>query len=259
VCWTFDGIDDLMPAVVRFLAEGLDLGLRVEFVAAEPEEELRRRLAPLGDVGALVAAGALRVTSLASSGYTTGDPSDQAQVYTAATQEALRDGYRGYRAAADATSLVGTETSRACFARYEHLIDEAMLAQPFSALCCYDRSVLGPAAVAQVASLHPVSRAGATPFALFNADEGLAVRGEIDAFDIESLQQVLASAVPLTEGQRVEIDAAGVRFLDHRALLTLEDHGRAANATILLRNAGAPFVRLHRILDLTAVRIADPT
>lgn len=260
VCWSFAGPNDLVPAVVDFLAEGLRLGLRAEFIAAWPRDAALLALAPLGDVDALVDRGDLRVTAVVDFyGVATeaiADPQIQVRAYTAATVQALNDGYQGLRVAADATTIVDTPARQEAFARYEHLVDAAMVTMPFSALCAYDRDVLGADAVAEMAALHPVARAGAAPFGVFHGPLGLAARGEIDSFDTALLAQTLTRSMPLAFGDNIELDAAELSFVDHRALLTLEDHGRAAGATITLRHATPSLARLDGLMDLRAVRFA---
>jgi hypothetical protein len=260
ICWPFDGLADLMPAVVEWLGEGLAMDLRVEFVADRPVTELRGVLGPLGDLDELTASGALRVTSLEAlyGGTVAFDAERQVDAYAAATRAALADGFLGYRVAADGTGLVRTEAGRRAFARYEHLVDHLMVTEPFSALCAYDRSVLG-ADVQQLACLHPVARAGATPFAFFAGEDGLALRGEMDAFDTALLRTALERTLPLSEGEQVTLDASDVRFADHHALLALEQHGRASNATITLKDAASTVTRLGGLLELHAVRIAGRT
>jgi hypothetical protein len=166
-------------------------------------------------VDALIEADRVRITSL-SSVYRTDqvvDEFDQVARYRAATDEAVAAGFRGLRMAADATDLVRTADQREVFTRYEHLADELMVQHPFSALCAYDRQVLGSEAIEELACMHPLSSAGATSFALHPCVVGgadVALVGEIGSIRsnvvVQSASPVVARLVDLLDLPEVSVE-----------------------------------------------------
>lgn len=255
-CWAYAAPDRFLDPALEFLEDGLHLGLRVMLVASLEEEELWAAFASLGDVEALRRDGRIGVGSLSAT-YVPGEVIDgPAQVarYLHGTDAALAAGHTGYRVAADATQLVRTEEQRAAFVRYEQLVDRAMARRPFSALCAYDRALLGEDAVAELASAHPLARPGCSPLGLFHdAQERLALRGELELFELPLCEQVVLRAV--LPGATTDIDARHVGFVDHSALCMMDRVARAVDARIVLHGAGSGAVRLAGLLDLASVEV----
>lgn len=255
-CWAYAPPDRFLDPALEFLEDGLRLGLRVALVASLDEEELWAALTPLGDLDALRRRGAIGVGSLSAT-YVPGaliDGPAQVSRYLRGTEQAVASGFAGYRVAADATQLVRTREQRAAFVRYEQLVDRAMAWRPFSALCAYDRALLGDDAVAELASAHPLARRGSSPVGLFHdAEQGLSLRGELELFELPLCEQVVRRAV--LPGATTEIDARHLGFADHSALCMMDRVARAADARIVLHDAGPGVVRLAGLLDLAAVDV----
>lgn len=155
------------------------------------------------------------------------------------------------------TDLLLTDRQREAFGRYEHLMDRSMVTMPFSAMCCYDRAVIGDEAVADLACMHPSAREGASSFRVF-AVEGadLGVAGEVDTLSADRFVRALRRAVP-PAGTEVVIDASGLSFIDHHGLLALDAMGAATadGQTVVLEHAPPIAARVARLLELERVEV----
>ena len=249
VCWSFDDLADFQAHAADFLRAGAAAGELTWYVGATPTPE-----------AAVVLAGSGRMVDIleAYSADSVIEPSDQVAAYAAATEAALAAGYSGLRVAAEVTGLVGSPAQLDAFARYEFAIGRYMLTAPMRAMCGYDRSVLGEAAVAEVASLHPRSNAGAAPFHLHPADparDDLLLDGELDPHGEDLLVAALRRAEPVEPGRPFVVHGDGLRFIDHRSLLLLERFTGGRRTTAVLRTRRPGVARLADLLDLERVRV----
>jgi anti-anti-sigma regulatory factor len=260
LCRAYAAAEDPLAPTIDFLAEGIALGQRILYVGDGSREELTGHLAPLAGIEELLDRGAAEVVSLggrylAGSGSVV-DVDAQVAGYTAATAVAVAAGFGGLRAAADVTTLVATPEQRDAFARYEHRIDRAMRAMPFSAMCLYGRGVLGDEAVAELACMHPLLADEVSPFRVFAGDRhDLAVGGEVDTLSAPAFARAVARAVPDVASGRLVIDASELRFIDHHGLDAIDRLGCAHGAAVVLRDAPAMTARLAALLDLVAVEV----
>jgi hypothetical protein len=260
VCRGYRQREEFVVRACEFLAEGLAAGERVLYAAPGAPEVLAGQLRAAGAIDEGLRGGAVQIASLDST-YTTGivvDPAAQVRLYAAATEEALAAGYTGLRVAADATQLVSTPAQLDAFTRYEHLVDRYMATHPMSAMCGYDRGVLGDDAVAQLACMHPRADEGSTPFHLHGHprdDSTAALAGELDmvAHRLWPLALERADLRP-TEGP-VAIDARGLRFIDHRSLLAVADYAEEHDTTVVLRTSLSTPARVLELLNVTSVRV----
>jgi hypothetical protein len=239
------GVTSGRPRIEQLEVEAheVDDGLADRFLGAcgVPPDEAEAALAALELPGAAV----LRGEALLQ----TGNP--------AAARDAVAAGYRGLRVAADVTALVRTPRQLEAFARYEYRIDRYMRDHPFSALCAYDRAALGDAVIAQVACLHAESNA-AVPFRLHAcppADGCAALSGELDLSADELLTATLRRADLSPTGDEVVLQAAGLRFADHRSLVRLNEYADGHGTTVVLRGANPATRRLAALLDLPLLRV----
>ncbi|MFI6231306.1 MEDS domain-containing protein [Micromonospora echinospora] len=259
VCWRYDDRAALHDRVRTFLLEGLALGERIWYVAAEPDPVADRlREEPLiRDALRRGAAGIIPLGSAYDHDHVI-DPADQVRAYTEATEAALAAGHTGLRVAADVTALVRTPAQRDAFARYEHRIDRYMRVRPMSAMCAYDRRFLGDEAVAELACLHPGSNADDVLFRLYAGTPGdgrAALVGELDASNHELFRAALDRADPRPADGRLVVEASDLRFIDHRNLIHLRDHARARGAVAVLRASRSAATRVAELLDLPGLHV----
>lgn len=257
-CLAYDDPAVLDARAVRFLAAGLAVGERVGLIATGSRDELTGRLAGLPGLDDALRRGAVQLMSVEQMYRFDAivDPDAQVRAYAAATDEALAAGHTGLRVVADATPLVRTAAQRVAFARYEHLIDRFMRHRPMSAICAYDRRVLGDAAIDELACLHPEGNTGVL-FQLhaLAGKEPVALRGELDPSNHAQFAAALDRADPRPVDGRLLLDATGLRFVDHRSLLHLRDHARRHGATAVLRTSRAATARLVELLELAEIEV----
>ena len=270
LCLAFDNADEYAARARDFLADGLAQGLQVHYVfdggthtdasIQSIRDRLFAELAPRR-------ADALKVTSIWST-YGVGhvvSAEDQIAIYAKATSAALAAGFTGFRVAADITALVTTPEQLDAVAHYEHLIDRYMSRHPMSAMCAYDRSVLGSGAVTRVGCIHPVSNVG-TSFRWHAADPvasptseavALALTGEVDRSTYDLLRAAL-DRTDIARGQPVVLDVAGLTFVDHHALAAVDDLGRRYDTQIAVLNAGHMVGRIAEIMEFEHLTIGRP-
>jgi hypothetical protein len=226
------------------------------YLASGPPPVLQLDLVGIEGLDALVGRGALEVRDVAGMYTETGD--GQVDAYVEATWQAVADGFTGLRVAADVTDFVVDEDDRHDFVRYEHAVDR-LIAQglPFTALCAYDLDRLGPA-FDEVACVHPLTH-GATCTFGFHAvrESALALTGEVDTLSarafVQALDRLLAG-----RGRPVTIDCSGLRFIDHRSVLAMDEAAARAQVPVALVGVGPLLVWLSNVLPLHALEIARP-
>lgn len=259
LCWSYGHGDDIRTERLAFVTDGIALNQRVGYIGCATEDELLADLAGIEGLDELLAKGAVGALSVTEQYRTEElvDPEAQVARYTAATEDALASGFSGLRVTAEVTDLLLNERQREVFGRYEHLIDRSMVTMPFSAMCCYDRTVIGDEAVADLACMHPSAREGASPFQVFaiqGADLGVA--GEVDTLSAPRFVRALRRAVPDAGGELV-IDASGLSFIDHHGLLALEAMGAAGGdgPRVVLEHAPPIAARVAELLELERVEV----
>nr|WP_240956316.1 MEDS domain-containing protein [Micromonospora sp. HNM0581] len=260
LCWAYDGPTGFMTRAVEFLRAGLAAGERVWFVVSGPAEPVRDELLDTRDFADALLTGAAQVHSLDDAYSSTAviDPASQVAAYRRATREAVSAGYTGLRVAADATDLVRTPARRDAFARYEQRVNEMMRTEAFRAMCAYDRSQLGEPAIAELACLHPQHNLGQLLFRLYAvplAQGQAALAGELDPSNHDLFRTALDRAELRPVDDELVLDADGLRFLDHRALIHLNEYARDRQATVVLRAARSGVARLATLLDLPDLRV----
>ncbi len=241
VCLAFDSRAELESQARDFLAAGEAAGQRVVFVAAD---------APFAALPFVALSDTYRDGAVV-------DPVAQVAAYAAAAEAAVAAGYTGLRVVADATPLVRTPAQLDAFARYEFRVDRYMRDHPFTAMCAYDRAELGDDVIAQVACMHSASHAE-VPFRLHACppgEGGAALTGELDLTGHDLLTATLRRADLAPDGGEVVLQARGLRFADHRALVHLHDYAEERRTTVVLRGASGATGRLAALLDLPRLRV----
>lgn len=239
VCWSYDDPADFRAYAAAFLGAGAERGEYVWYVGTTAPE--------LGRHARFV-----DVIEAYGSGHVV-DPQAQVTAYAEATEAALAAGYTGLRVAAEVTEMVRTPRQLDAFARYEFLIGRYALTSPFRAVCGYDRRVLGDNAITELACLHPISGPRAAPFHLHPAASGGAfLDGELDA-DGEHLFATALRRTGLRETMTLHGD--GLRFVDHRSLLTLQRYAERSGGSVVVRTPHGAAGRLAGLLGLSRVRV----
>ena len=220
-CWGFDRDEEFVAAALEFLEDGLRLGQRLAYVGSEPIDEQRERLAPLGDVAALLDSGRLQLFELDHL-YRVGEPVDveeQIAVYAAAADAARADGHSGLRVAAQVTDLVQAPETWEAHLRWESVADRVLAPQGLSALCGYRRSELPSQLLSDLAAIHPAANDADSPFHLFGEGGDLALSGEVDLFSSDSLERALGFAAGPDEPLALDLEA--LEFIDHHGFEVL--------------------------------------
>ena len=258
LCWVYADDAAFDEAAHAFLAGGLARGERVLCVGERVIEGLRTAGTLARDLPDLIAEGSVETLPLTEAYEAAGPflPERQLTYYDAATRRALDAGYRGLRVIAEVSDLAADPALRADLVRWEHLADDyAAHGSGFSAMCAY-RADLGPAAVADVASVHPMIHASgeATSFRLFAEEDRLVLAGSVDTFGSDRLTRALAAAtgadgVVVLDLSALEfIDVGGCRFLARWAAGLAE-----RSVSLELTGSSALFRRMWQVLALDRV------
>ena len=265
VCWPFRG-HDAMTAVARpYVSEGLARGERVAYLADRAPSELRKDLDGLPGLDEHVERGRLQlvpVATLPASDASIPDaellsvPEAELMALAEMTAQALDGGYSGLRMFADGTERARDPVQRARQVRFEHLIDRFCLEHALTRLCAYDAAALGNSAVAELVCVHALAHGDLSPFQVHAAPTAdAALAGEIDVFCADQLEQALQRIGVGACGEEVVIDAADLKFIDIRGLLTLDRHAAAEDVILVLRSPPAVVRWLLTVVDLIAVRV----
>jgi anti-anti-sigma regulatory factor len=250
--WGYTDRGQFLTGAEDFMADGIAAGQWVDYVGSGDLADLRRDVARFqGGAKALAAngVGVCRVEDFFEFSGGTVDATASMEARVAACKAAT---------AVDAAAVALTPSARDAYARYEYLLDRAMADAPISALCAYDVGRLGPAAVAEMAALHPLVNPQASRIRVYkasSADFGLA--GEIDIACHAQFDMVLGRVLDLAEEHpvRVSIDASELTFVDHRGLLLLDRQAAACGRKIILRSPSGVVRRLAEWLELAHVEV----
>lgn len=262
VCWRYDDTAEFRARAIEFLVDGVLAGQRVLYVGPATPDALLADLRGNPVLTEALAYGTATVADVTATypGGVAVDPFTQAAAYAEATEQAVTDGFTGFRVAADATSLVRTPAQAETFARYEHLVDRYTAHRPFAAMCAYDRAELGDELVADLACMHSAASRGATGFRLSGtARPGCvaAVGGEIDLVEAAGWRRALdrADLHPVI-GDEILLDATELTFIDHHGLVALADAGFDRGAPVVLLDGPRAAGRVIELLDIPHVTVA---
>jgi anti-anti-sigma regulatory factor len=258
LCWSYDDPRELRTRTAEFLGAGLEQGLRVCYVSDGSVDSLRLDLQGVPNLDRELDRGTIRIVPI-DGVYPTGsivDASAQVEVYREYTEEALADGYAGFRLVAEATPMVRSKEQLRAFVGYEFLVDGLMARRPFSAMCAYNTTVLDAESIAALAAVHPNARASATQFHLYNLEGvDLALSGEIDAGVQARFDQALECAHVTAMSEPLTIDGTELAFLDHRTLFALAKCASRTGTSALFRTRSTMPARLVEMLQIEGIRI----
>lgn len=257
--WGYRDRSEFLARAAEYIADGLAQQQWVEYVGTGDRDRLRAELAGLpglADVEDVKVTPALEFYGVRA-GTDVVDPEAAVALRSSAVHRALREGYTGFRAVVDATSVCERPEQRDAFARFEFLIDQKMAVLPVSALCAYDTSRLGPDAAGLIC-LHPLVGAAAPSFQLYaEAGADFALTGESDSACAEDFTGILRRIWPLTEGEQVIVDARDLDYIGHQQLVDLDLQARADGRRFVLRKPQPIVKRLAELLDLSNVVVLE--
>jgi hypothetical protein len=226
--WSGNGADDLYDLANAVLAAGARRNERLLFVAIDPDPG---RLGGVGDLELLLARGQLQLRAVDAIYGASGTFSHMRQLETfeGVLEEALAAGYSGIRVVADNTPLVADtgEEGYLSWLRWEQLTDQFQATSQVTGICYFDGEALDDERLTDLAALHPFRAADAVQpaFTFFSDDGAVAVTGALDLWSAERFKRTLAT----TPGdQSLVVDLSRAEFVDHRALLALNDVASAA-------------------------------
>jgi DcmR-like sensory protein len=261
VCWPFRHHDELVAVARGYVAEGLARHERV--VGYLPEKHLpdmEEQLAGLERLDEYVERGQLQLQATGAIARMDQpvDPPQGLSTLTTMIRESLDAGFTGLRMFGDMTMQMADPARRAEFVHYEHLADRFCLDHAYTALCAYDRRVLGDATVAEVACVHPVAHGGLSPFQLSaTGPTDVALAGSVDTFSAAHLTTALQRIGVPEPGKVLTIDTVALEFIDHRALLSLDQYATGRQGTVVLLSVPSIVQRLRELIPLRAVRLEE--
>ncbi|MGQ0843608.1 MAG: MEDS domain-containing protein [Sporichthyaceae bacterium] len=257
LCWAYSGRADFLERAAEFVADASAQGWRVQYVGVGPHERLREELA-----GILGGADADAVVYELEEFYVLDGRGIVAPERTVAARvAAVREHGRTTRTVVDGTELVRTQEQREAFARYEYLVDRRLNAAGSAALCAYGAEVLAPAAIAELACLHPFVGPGTAAFRVFaQPGASFALAGVVDRSSRPLFARTLARVLPYCADGTLIVDGRGLAFIDHHGLHTLGSVAQRHGAQVVLRtatrSAAASVVRLLGLQDLIVAEAA---
>ena len=256
--WTYRDEADLAGCVLPFITEGLEAGERIVIAAPGTAEELNARFNPDLRLDPAVQSGQvvlLEVDTFPALIRHTG-PREDRELWRGLSAAARRDGYTSLRLVGDGTTGAVEPGFVDRLVAFDAVLTELCVEELLTCLCLYDARLVG-AALEDVACAHPQAQSGTTPFVLHRAaTDELVLSGTLDALSA----RVFATALDRIRrngpgGGELFIDAAGVEFLDHRALLALEELARVHRLRAVLRGAPPLTSRLTELLQLEQVSV----
>jgi chemotaxis family two-component system sensor kinase Cph1 len=162
VCAIYTDEEELADVAAEFLADGLRLGERCWYLpAGDSVARLRERLEHRDvDVAAAIDRGSLRILSSSAAYNVRGDfePEATMQVFSDAIEEALAQGFSGFRAAANMSWALTLENGAERLIIYEALLRSLFSTARATGLCLYDRARMPLQVIDGALSTHPVVR-----------------------------------------------------------------------------------------------------
>lgn len=162
ICAIYGSEAELADIVGEFLAEGLRKSERCWYLpASDPASAVRDALARRRvDVRRAEGRGALKVLSSNAAYSVRGrfDPEETMVVFSNAIEEALSDGFNGFRAAANMSWALDLEGGPESLITYEALLRSLFASARATGLCLYDRRRMPLEVVDGALSTHPVVR-----------------------------------------------------------------------------------------------------
>lgn len=214
VCAIYDGDDQLAHIVGEFLAEGLRKSERCWYLPASDSPEALRAALNTHHIDPTRAAerGALNILSPNAAYSVRGDfdPEETLAIFSNAIEDALADGFNGFRAAANMSWALDLEGGPERLITYEALLRSLFSSARATGLCLYDRSRMPLAVIDGALCTHPVVRVGGgySPNTFY--DSGVrALRAAEPSIVMQKLEQLNVVAPPLREQPPIQREGPG--------------------------------------------------
>lgn len=258
ICWAYSTAGEHRRVLTEYLQEGLEAGDQVGYFGWDGSQAtVRGYLENRGlDTGRLITGGAL-VLGDARDAYTpdgTFEADARIAGYRALSEQAVRDGFRSFRVAAEAAWLFEVPGVRQRWPSYELRADLLAAQLGFTAMCCYSTRLVDRASLDITAAMH-ASTLDVESMHLFRIHGvpagGIAIAGEIDASCAEDARELLLSAAP--DVATPVVDLSGLRFVDvagARAIAALVSALAPKGEPVEIAGASAAFRRVWDILRL---------
>jgi MEDS: MEthanogen/methylotroph, DcmR Sensory domain len=250
LCWAYHSKAEWADRAAESAAAGIAVGHCVMLVGDASTADIRSELVAM--ISSTAAGGAADAApaeareladffQFASEGIV--DPEASTEARGGALDDALAAGYSGLRVIVDGTPVARTDEQRHATARVEYLRDRKTSSLPVGGMCGYDVEELGPAAVAEVACMHPFINPGAAPFRLYavdDADFGLA--GSIDEATAQGLFRTALSRTDPPAGSELIVDARRAEHICELAMDELDAYAARTGrmAVVRTRSSSSP-------------------
>ncbi len=160
VCLIYDAADEQLVTAATFITVGLERDERCVYIADDRTTvEVIDALGAAGvEVGRRLESRSLEVLTKRDAYLRAGyfDPATMIAFLREATEEALRDGFRGLRVTGEMTWALGAERGCERLIEYEALLNRFLPGQRVLALCQYNRERSHPAVIRDVLRTHPI-------------------------------------------------------------------------------------------------------
>lgn len=160
ICALYSSGDELATIVGEFLAQGLRNSERCWYLPASDDPAAVRTALQARDVdtSGAVERGALSIHSSDAAYGVRGDfdPEETMVVFSNAIEQALTDGFNGFRAAANMSWALDLKDGPERLITYEALLRSLFASARATGLCLYDRHCMPLAVIDGALSTHPV-------------------------------------------------------------------------------------------------------
>jgi len=162
VCALYASDVELADIVGDFLAEGLRKSERCWYLPASDEPDIVRAALEARHIDVARAAkhGALSILSQNTAYRVRGDfdPEETMAIFSDAIEQALTDGFNGFRAAANMSWAIDLHEGPERLVTYEALLRSLFSSARATGLCLYDRERMPVAVIDGALATHPVMR-----------------------------------------------------------------------------------------------------
>ena len=203
ICAIYSSDDELAGIVGEFLAEGIRKAERCWYLPASDDPDSVRAALRAHDVDTtrVEERGALSILSSRAAYSVRGDfdPEETMVVFSNAIEQALSDGFNGFRAAANMSWALDLEDGPERLITYEALLRSLFSSAKATGLCLYDRQRMPLAVIDGALCTHPVVHT-----------DGLFAQNEFYDASVRSLRAVEPAAVTL-KLERLQVGLNPVR------------------------------------------------